>query len=289
MKPVVAAPAVAQPVATPGSAVHPLEQRFMARMMGQPVPAQVPVQKPVTKPATSSPQSMPPLSLTSPLAVAKPAAPPAGITPPSAFPTFTQSARKPMKTAQPPPPMATPPMAAPASDMDGLTFTSPLAQQPAQPPKPHSQPPSGLPTAAPGAGALFGLPAQKSAQAPAAGKPEAESMNLGFDIGDAEQQIAPEQKKAMEFDSIIERFKTVITTEQKLGAYDFADKIGVADFIEQFYEFLAHPDKDGIIVYKNDEVKINKTKIMGALMLGDNSMLDRAMTGFRLWLIKVLK
>ncbi len=114
-------------------------------------------------------------------------------------------------------------------------------------------------------------------------------MNLGFDIIDAGQEMAPEQKKKIEFDAVMDRFKTVITTEQKLGAYDFADKIGVADFIEQFYEFLAHPDRDGLITYKGDEVKINKTKIMGALMLGDNSMLDRAMTSFRLWLLKVLK
>lgn len=114
-------------------------------------------------------------------------------------------------------------------------------------------------------------------------------MNLGFDIGAVEQQIAPEQKKALEFEAIMERFKNVITTEQKMLAYDFADKIGVVDFIEQFYEYLAIPDKDGIISYKGDEVKINKTKIMGALMLGDNTMLDRAMTRFRMWLIKVMK
>ncbi len=113
-------------------------------------------------------------------------------------------------------------------------------------------------------------------------------MNLGFDIGQADKDLAPEQKKALEFEAIMERFKTVITTEQKMLAYDFADKIGVVDFIEQFYEFLAHPDKDGIITYKGDEVKINKTKIMGALMLGDNTMLERAMTGFRTWLMKVM-
>lgn len=270
MKPVAVAPVAAQPAA----AVHPLEQRFMAHMMGQ--QAAPLVRKPVPQPVAPAPQSMPPLSLTSPLAVSKPAAPPAGITPPSAFPTYTTSSPKPMKL------VTRAPATAPPGGAPGLTFTSPLAQAP-------QQRPSGLPTAAPGAGALFGLPADQPAQAPAAANPEATEMQLGFDIGDAEQQIAPEQKKKFEFDSIMDRFKNVITTEQKLGAYDFADKIGVADFIEDFYEFLAHPDRDGIITYKGDEVKINKTKIMGALMLGDNSMLDRAMTGFRLWLIKVLK
>jgi hypothetical protein len=223
------------------------------------------------------------LSLTSPLAVTKPAAPPAGITPPSAFPTFTPSSPKPMKLVTHAPP------AAPPSGMPGLTLTSPLAQQAPQQQRPYSPPPSGLPTSAPGAGGLFGLPEKQPAQVPGTATPEGAGMNLGFDIVDAGQEMAPEQKKKIEFDAVMDRFKTVITTEQKLGAYDFADKIGVADFIEQFYEFLAHPDRDGLITYKGDEVKINKTKIMGALMLGDNSMLDRAMTNFRLWLLKVLK
>jgi hypothetical protein len=160
--------------------------------------------------------------------------------------------------------------------MDSLNFTSPLAQQQPAPPKPFSSPPSGFSAAAP-------------VHAPVEASPEVTNMNLGFDIGASDQQIAPEQKKAMEFEAIMERFKNVITTEQKLLAYDFADKIGVVDLIEQFYEYLAIPDKDGIISYKGDEVKINKTKIMGALMLGDNTMLDRAMSRFHMWLIKALK
>ncbi|MEX2684806.1 MAG: hypothetical protein Q6373_024750 [Candidatus Sigynarchaeota archaeon] len=118
---------------------------------------------------------------------------------------------------------------------------------------------------------------------------QAAKIDLGFDIGKVDQEISPEQKKALEFEGIMERFKTIITTEQKMLAYDFADKLGVVDFIEDFYEYLSHPDKDGIITYKGDEVKINKTKIMGALMLGDNTMLERAMANFRAWLMKVMK
>ena len=114
-------------------------------------------------------------------------------------------------------------------------------------------------------------------------------MDLGFDIGEAEASISPEKKKEFEFESILERFKNVVTTQQKMLAYEFADAIGVTEHIEEFYEFLSHPDKDGIIVYKDDNVKINKTKIMGALMLGDNSILDRVMTNFRVWLVKVMK
>ncbi len=250
--------------AAAGPAVHPLEQRFMAHMMGQQAPALV--RKPVSQPAPPS------LSLTSPLAVSKPAAPPGGLTPPSAFPTYTPSGPKPIKL------VTHSPATAPPGGMQGLNLTSPLAQ------KPYPRHPSGASTAAPGAGALF-VPENQ----PATAETPAEDMQLGFDIGEAEQQIAPEQKKKLEFDAIMDRFKTVITTEQKLGAYDLADKIGVADFIEDFYEFLAHPDRDGIISYKGDEVKINKTKIMGALMLGDNSMLDRIMATFRIWLLKVLK
>jgi len=159
--------------------------------------------------------------------------------------------------------------------MPGLVLANPLSAPAAQPQPVYTPPPSGLPTSAP-------IAEVKPSQ-PAA------NIDLGFDIGKAEQAIAPEQKKALEFEGIMERFKTVITTEQKMLAYDFADKLGVVDFIEDFYEFLSHPDKDGIITYKDDEVKINKTKIMGALMLGDNTMLDRAMTSFRAWLLKVLK
>lgn len=114
-------------------------------------------------------------------------------------------------------------------------------------------------------------------------------MDLGFDLAKVEDQIAPERKKEIEFESIMDRFKNTITTQQKMLAYDFADAIGVSAHIEEFYEFLSHPDKDGIITYKNDEVKINKTKIMGALMLGDNSILDRCMTTFRAWLMKIMK
>lgn len=281
MKPVVMAPAAA-PVAAQQPAMHPLEQRFMARMMGQPVPPGNTIQKPVTKPAGLPPQGMPPLSLTSPLATAQPPAAPVGITPPSAFPTFAPSAHAPGKVASPLPASAAPQVAAPSSGMDGLNFASPLAQPQAFTPKPFPPPSSSLPSAVP-----QGLPGMKPA--PTSAQPAATDMNLGFDIGAVEQQIAPEQKKALEFEAIMERFKNVITTEQKMLAYDFADKIGVVDFIEQFYEYLAIPDKDGIISYKGDEVKINKTKIMGALMLGDNTMLDRAMTRFRMWLIKVMK
>jgi hypothetical protein len=85
----------------------------------------------------------------------------------------------------------------------------------------------------------------------------------------------------------MERFKSVITTENKMLAYEFADVIGVADSIEEFYEFLSRPDKDGIIIYNKDVVRINKSKIMGALMLGDNSLLERSMARFRAWLLSV--
>ncbi|MEX2719496.1 MAG: hypothetical protein Q6353_019715 [Candidatus Sigynarchaeum springense] len=274
VKPVMVAPVAAQPV-TP--AMHPLEQRFMANLMGQPVPTQYPVQKPVPQqaiqpaiqPVAPAQQSMPPLALTSPVAARKPVGPPAGITPPSAFPTFTPTVQKSVKTVVRPIPSSTQPAA------PGLTLASPIATATPQSQQAYPSPPSGLPSSPP--------PATVSANQQAA------KIDLGFDIGKVDQEISPEQKKALEFEGIMERFKTIITTEQKMLAYDFADKLGVVDFIEDFYEYLSHPDKDGIITYKGDEVKINKTKIMGALMLGDNTMLERAMANFRAWLMKVMK
>ena len=64
--------------------------------------------------------------------------------------------------------------------------------------------------------------------------------------------------------------------------------LGLEDNIEDFYEFLGQKDKDGILELKGDDIKINKTKLMGALMLGDDSMLQRILTRFRVWLLKIL-
>lgn len=112
---------------------------------------------------------------------------------------------------------------------------------------------------------------------------------LAFDLEAAEKQLPEEKRKAFAFETTMEAFKTIVTTKTKMLPYELADELGVADYIEEFYEFLNQKDKDGIIQLKKDEVIINKTKVMGALMLGDNSLLDRIMTTFRAWLMKVMK
>jgi hypothetical protein len=249
--------------------MHPLEQRFMERMMGQPVtplkPAgAVPPSQPMAQQVTPVPK-MPPM---------KPShsAPPPGLTPPSAFPTFATSGAKPMKLPAQPAQKPAKPVAEPEEEgMPMLDFALPIDAEEAKP--------APMPLAA-------AKPAAAKKQPAAA---PLESMDLGFDIGKAEDELSPEKKKEIEFESIMERFKNVVTTQQKMLAYEFADQIGVTERIEEFYEFLSHPDKDGIISYKGDQVKINKTKIMGALMLGDNSILDRVMMNFRAWLVKAMK
>ena len=103
-----------------------------------------------------------------------------------------------------------------------------------------------------------------------------------------EEEISPEEKREVQFETIMENFKDVVTSQNKMLPYEFASEIGVEDYIEEFYDYLAQKDKDGVIQLKGDEVKINKTKIMGALMLGDNSILESVMTRFRSWLMKIM-
>ena len=245
----------------PEKPMHPLEKHFMERMYGQqPTPMKpvgvTPPPRPVVQPMTPTP-TYPPMK---PI----PGATSPGLTPPSAFPTFEHSTakpvQKPVKAKAPPEP----------TGMPSLEFTLPIDEET---PEPDDVNPSA---------------AQRSSRTQQSAEP-AEAMDLGFDINKAEDQLSPEKKKEFEMEAIMDRFKNVVTTQQKMLAYELADAIGVTDHIEEFYEFLSHPDKDGIIIYKNDQVKINKTKIMGALMLGDNSILDRVMTTFRVWLVKALK
>jgi len=249
---------VARPIPTATKPMHPLEQRFMERMMGQ-------------KPTPMKPVGVvpPPKPLVHPMTPGYGTPPPTKITPPSAFPTFTASAAKPAQKPVKPAAHRT------EQDMPTLDLSIPGVEEESAPQIAPSR-------------SMKAPPAKK--QPVAVKSPVAtETMDLGFDIGKAEESLSPEKRKEIEFEAIMDRFKNVVTTQQKLLAYEFADEIGITDHIEEFYEFLNHPDKDGIIVYKGDQVKINKTKIMGALMLGDNSILDRVMTNFRVWLVKVLK
>lgn len=204
----------------------------------------------------------PPKPLVHPMTPGYGTPPKTTITPPSAFPTFKPSAakaiQKPMKSAT----------ASRQTGIPALDFSAEEAAQPRTAPVTKRQ---------------------SIAESFDESRSATEKIDLGFDIGKAEEQLSPENKREIELESIMERFKNVVTTQQKMLAYDFADAIGITDHIEEFYEYLSHPDKDGIIVYKGDQVKINKTKIMGALMLGDNSILDRVMTNFRVWLVKLLK
>ncbi len=178
---------------------------------------------------------------------------------------------------------------------DPLNFQSPIRAQPVQTPVPGlptspfpSGPPSGLPTSNPQASPTLSFPGLDAEDQPQATGP-GENIDLGLDLDRAEGELPPEARKEAAFETIMDSFKNVITTKNKMLSYDFASAIGVEDYIEEFYEFLSKPDKDGIIIYKNDEVVINKTKIMGALMLGDNTILERVMTSFRAWLMKVMK
>lgn len=86
----------------------------------------------------------------------------------------------------------------------------------------------------------------------------------------------------------MEKFKTIITTKNKVLPYDFLDQLGIPEKIEEFYDFLAARKKDDLIVLAGDTLKINKTKIMGGLMLGDNTILERLTTEFRSWLLKIV-
>jgi hypothetical protein len=191
--------------------------------------------------------------------------------------------------APPPEEYAPPPFPeAPAGqDEDALSFQNPIAPPvrkatPAKPAPPTAFPEFGLQRAQKPAAAA---PAKPAKPAKAAAVPPSD---LGFDIDQVEAEISPEQRREAQFEAIMDRFRNAVTTLQKTTPYEFASELGIEDKIENFYEFLGKPDKDGIIKMKGDDVIINKTKITGSLMLGDNSMLDRVMAGFRAWLMKYL-
>lgn len=93
-----------------------------------------------------------------------------------------------------------------------------------------------------------------------------------------------EVKRKISFEATVEKFKAVITSKNKMLPYEFADELGIPDKIEEFYGFLDNNIDKELVFIEKDNVKINKTKIMGAMMLGDNSLLDKLMEQFETWL-----
>ncbi|MHA1793872.1 MAG: hypothetical protein ACTSVI_14610 [Promethearchaeota archaeon] len=236
-------------------ASHPLEARFLKNLGVNVENAQPPG---VTPPGVSPPPGVTPPGVS----------PPPGVTPPGVSP----------------PPGVTPPGVSPPPGV-------PASQQPYTPSTPQLTPSSVItpPSALPDPSSLAPSMAS-SPQAQDAGETaEGSSDNLKFDLDVVESQIDDATKSEIRFETVMENFKNIITSKNKLLPYEFADELGIADYIEEFYDFINEKDKDGIITIKGDEVKINKTKLLGAIMLGDNSILDRQMTRFRTWLMKILK
>jgi hypothetical protein len=115
-------------------------------------------------------------------------------------------------------------------------------------------------------------------------KQEGDDMGLEFDLEAAEEEVDEETKYQLRFSTAVDAFKDIVTSKNKILPYEFADELGLAEKIEEFYDFLNYPALKGIIELDKDEVKINKTKIMGGLMLGDDTILEKALDGFRSWL-----
>ncbi|MFX0098576.1 MAG: hypothetical protein ACFFCS_03275 [Candidatus Hodarchaeota archaeon] len=256
----------------PAKPVHPLEERFMSKFqsLGTSTPTKkvgvTPQQKPAyQQPAYQQPAYQQP-AYQQP-AYQQPAYQQPAYKPPAQS-IMTKPAKPPMKSAATP--LFSPGITPPSQIPDALNLASPMAQGSATPPPPSS---FSLPTQAPQA-------AQPQKPVPARG----DDLHLEFDIAKVEEEMPEEVKRKISFDASIEKFKNVITTKNKMLPYEFADALGIPDKIEEFYDFLDNSVDKELVYIEKDDVKINKTKIMGAMMLGDNSILDKLVDEYKNWL-----